>query len=188
MSLNPSLEGLSVGRKQTTVGFSEILDSYQRNSNWWTVFACFDLRDCVPTAKGISQRTGLELSEVEDALSGLSLLGYVKLENGRYVQVPGREFLHFDFEGRPMQEIVDRHALISQQVLNHLSPERKLAYDHRCFAANGKIIDELYKDLAAAFEKAFTKAQTSETNDRIFKMTYTAVDVLNSMPSSGSNS
>jgi len=70
--------------------------------------------------------------------------------------------------------------LISQQVLNDLEVTQKMAFDHRCFAANDEILTELYKDLATAFEKAFAKAQMSQNRDRIFKMTFTAVDVLKS--------
>ena len=150
----------------------------QRNTGWWTVFACLDLAKCEPTAKAIQDKTQLPMIEIQEALDGLCLLGYLVRQGERFEQVPGRDFLHFDYSATEKTAIIDRHGLVSQQILNDLAVCDRLAFDHRCFAANDAILGELYKDLRAAFDKAFAQAQTSETNDRIFKMTFTAVDVL----------
>lgn len=53
-----------------------------------------------------------------------------------------------------------------------------MAVDHRCFASNVEILKELYSDVAKAFEKAYEASKKAENKDRIFKMTFTAVDVL----------
>ena len=169
---------LSTGHLQPTVDFTSVRDSYQRNSNWWAVFACMDVREIEPTLKGLVQKTQLHPSEVREALDGLCLLGYLVRKDDRFERVPGRDFLHFDYASTSKAEIVDRHGLVSQQILNDLAACERLAFDHRCFAANDAILAELYKDLRAAFDKAFAQAQTSGTCDRIFKMTFTAVDVL----------
>lgn len=173
---NQSLVGGS--NQQNQGSFAEVLDAYQRNSNWWAVAACFELSNMTPTAAWIAKKTGLDVADVEEALEGLRMLGFYRKEGDKFIPVRGKDFVHFDFESRTRAESIDQHALVSQQILNDLGPNRKTAFDHRCFAANDEIIVELYKDIAAAYEKAFAKAKKSEKNDRIFKMTYTAVDVL----------
>ena len=157
---------------------ASLLDSYQRNSNWWTVFACFDLARMEPTVEWITRHTGLAIEDVEEALEGLRILGYLRKEGQRYQPIRGKDFVQFDFEPKTRAESIDQHALVSQQILNELGPTQTTAFDHRCIAANDEIVLELYKDIAAAYEKAFAKAKCSKKNDRIFKMTFTAVDVL----------
>lgn len=175
---NTSSPALALGRHQPTVEFAEVRDSYQRNSNWWAIFACFDLPVSDPTPEAIAKMTKLQLSEVCEALEGLCLLGYLRKKGESFEQVEGRDFLHFDYNGVSKAEIIDRHGLVSQQMLNDLASCQRFAFDHRCFAANDAILHELYKDLRAAFDKAFAQAQTCTSGDRIFKMTFTAVDVL----------
>jgi hypothetical protein len=174
--LTDSLLGGSAQNQESL--FSDVLDAYQRNSNWWTVFACFDLVGCQPTVDWIAERTGLPRVDVNEALEGLRMLGYLRQDGDRYYPVHGKDFVHFGFEGLSKAQVVDRHALVSQQILNHLEPTRKYAFDHRCFAADDEIIGELYKDIAAAFDKAFTKSRNYRGADKVFKMTFTAVDVL----------
>ncbi len=169
---------LASGQYQPTVEFAEVRDSYQRNSNWWAIFACFDVPVSDPTPDVIAQMTSLPLNEVCEALEGLCLLGYLRKKGESFEQVEGRDFLHFDYSNVSRAEIIDRHGLVSQQMLNDLASCQRFAFDHRCFAANDAILHELYKDLRAAFDKAFAQAQTCTTGDRIFKMTFTAVDVL----------
>ena len=53
-----------------------------------------------------------------------------------------------------------------------------MAVDHRCFASNVEILKELYSDINAAFKKAYKNSSKVENNDHIFKMSFTAVDVL----------
>lgn len=169
---------LAAGVQQNTVDFAETRDSYERNTNWWTVFACFDLKHLEPTVQGIARRTSLSEEEVREALEGLCVLGYLRRQGDIYQAVEGADFLHFDFSQRTRAEMIDRHGLVSQQILNELVDKRHVTFDHRCFAANDEILKELYRDLRAAFDKAFAKAQTTSGCDRIFKMTFTAVDVL----------
>jgi hypothetical protein len=179
--MDASLKGgavLATGTQQSTINYAEIRGSYERNSNWWTVFACFDLQQIERTAVGIARRTGLPLAEVEEALSGLCVLGFLTRRGDSFEPVEGADFHHLDFSNMSNDEKVDRHGLVSQQILNELPDRRDVTFDHRCFAANDEILKELYKDMRAAFEKAFAKAQTSQRCDRIFKMTFTAVDVL----------
>lgn len=165
---------------QTSVpdGLSEIREAYQRNSNWWTVYACFDLDQFEGTVAWISGATGLSPEDVEEALEALCVLGHLQKNGDRYVEAPGRDFVSFDFESKTRAEAIEQHALVSQQILNELGPTQKTAFDHRCLAANDEIILELYKDISKAFEKAFAKARNSKATDKIFKMTFTAVDVL----------
>lgn len=178
---SPDLLNLQAGNGTEQFGFTDARESFQRNSNWWTVFATFDLPDFNPSALWISKKTHLAVEEVVEALEGLTVLGYLKKENGSFVPMKGKEFLKFDWGGKTKAEIIDEHAVVSQQVLNHMHANTTVAFDHRFLAGDKNVIIELYKDIQAAFDKAFQKSQENKaTNDAIFKITFTAVDVLKS--------
>jgi hypothetical protein len=178
---------LQAGSDTQHIGFNDAREAFQRNSNWWTVFATFDLPDFTASPLWISGKTGLPVEEVVEALEGLSVLGYLKKENGSFMPMKDREFLKFDWSGKSKAEIIDEHAVVSQQILNDMHPNTTVAFDHRFLAGNKELIIELYKDIQAAFDKAFEKSQQQRaSNDAIFKVTFTAVDVLQTQrPESG---
>jgi hypothetical protein len=70
------------GNKREQVGYLEARETFQRNSDWWAVFAAFDLPDFNPSPIWISKKTGIQIEEVVHALEGLSVLGYLKKETG----------------------------------------------------------------------------------------------------------
>jgi len=169
---------LHPGKSHEQILYKDALEAYQRNSNWWTVFATFDLPDFSPSPIWITKKTGLNIEEVVEAIEGLAVLGFLKKENGAFYPVKDKSFVSFDNSKRDKAEVLDEHAVISQQILNHLSSEARVAYDHRCIAANKEIIVDLYRDILTAFDKAFQKSQEVKNNDGIFKITFTAVDVV----------
>lgn len=175
----PASPSLQAGRTVEQVGYTEARESFQRNSNWWTVFATFDLPDFNPSALWISKKTNLPVDEVVEALEGLTVLGYLKKEDGAFIPLKGKEFLKFDWNNKSKAEIIDEHAVVSQQILNHMHPKTTVAFDHRFLAGNKEIVIELYKDIQSAFDKAFARSQAERSaNDAIFKVTFTAVDVI----------
>lgn len=186
MSLNTQGETTLLSGQKHTMQFGDAREQYQKNSNWWVVYATFDLPDFVPSPTWISQRTKLDVSEVVEALDGLTTLGFLNKENGAFYPVKGKDFVNFNWPDKSKAQIIDEHAIVSQQMLNQLSEEVRIAFDHRCFAANKEIVVELYKDILNSFEKAFQKAQANPcSNDGIFKMTFTAVDVAPTQGSQG---
>lgn len=177
---------LHAGNSSGQIGFLEAKEAFQRNSNWWTVFAAFDLPDFNPSTLWLAKKTNLSVEEVVDALEGLTVLGYLQKENGAFEPVKGKEFLKFDWSNKSKAEIIDEHAIVSQQILNHMHPDTTVAFDHRFIAGNKEIILDLYKDIQAAFDRAFAKSQENKTaNDAIFKITFTGVDVLKGQNANG---
>ncbi len=175
--MNPEVTSLAAGHTREHIPYNDALEAYRSNSNWWTVFASFDLPDFSPSPLWISKRMGLAVEEVVEALEGLATLGFLRKEGSAFYPIKDRGFLRFDIEGRARKDLLDEHALVSQQVLNHLNETGRAAIDHRCFAANTEILKELYADVAKAFDKAFEASQKLKTNDGVFKMSFTAVDV-----------
>ena len=162
---------------QMSIG--EAMDAYKRNTNWWAVYAAFDLPDFTASPKWISQKTGVDVAEVVEALDGLVLIGKLRKEQGAFYPVKGENHVRLDNSQKTRSQIIDEHALVSLQMLNHLDGTSKVAFDHRCFAANLDILKELYSEINAAFEKAFEKSQSNpKANDGIYKMTFTAVDTV----------
>lgn len=179
MNTDVALTSLHAGRSEEHIPYQDALEAYQRNSNWWTVFAAFDLPDFSPSPIWLSQKTGLPIEEVVEALEGLTVLGFLKKDGGAFYPIKGKNFVKFDVHGRSKADVLDQHALISQQILNHLIPSARVAIDHRCISANREIVTELYTEISAAFDRAFEKSQAAkQQNDGVFKITFTAVDVL----------
>lgn len=169
---------LSVGNSDSPISYEDALENYRKNTDWWVVFAAFDLPGFQSSPLWIAQKTNLKVEVVVEALEGLSLLGYLKKEQGAFYPVKGKDFVNFEVQKRKKLEVIEEHGLISRQILNHLSENSLVAADHRCFASNGAILSELYSDIAKAFEKAYTDSIKASNKDKIFKMTFTAVDVL----------
>lgn len=171
-------EALINGRPTAAIGYADALENYRRNTDWWVVFAAFDLPDFDPSPLWISQRANLSVEVVVEALEGLAVLGFLKKDQGSFSPIKGKDFVNFDVKNKPKSEVLEEHSIIAHQILNQLEPEALAAVDHRCFAANLEILQELYSDISTAFEKAYSKSKDAKPKDRIFKMTFTAVDVL----------
>lgn len=171
------------------IGFQDAQTSFQRNTNWWAVFASFDLPDFNPSPTWIAKKTNISVEEVVDALDGLEVLGLFKRDGANIIPNKDRIFAAFNWDGKTRTEIIDEHTLISQQILNDLSLREKGLVDKRFFAASPEILRELHEDIQAAFAKAFEKANSNKTkNNAIYKMTFTAVDVtVPHKPMAGSN-
>lgn len=170
---------LNVGQVHL-INYNDAKDKFQRNTNWWTVFASFDLPDFVPSILWISKKTEINVEEVAEALEGLLLLGYLKKNVGFFEPIKDKEFSSFDWKTKTKSEIINEHAVVSQQILNQMREDVTLVFDHRFFAANKSVMVELYKDIQVAMNKAFKASQENKSeNDSIFKLTFTGVDVLN---------
>lgn len=171
----PKLAG---GAITSPISYEDALENYRKNTDWWVVFAAFDLPDFQPSPLWISQRIKLPLDTIVEAMEGLAVLGYLRKVNGAFYTIEGKDFVKFNVTSQKKAEIIEEHSLISHQIINQLSEDVLMAVDHRCFASNIEILKELYSDVAKAFEKAYKASSEAKTKDRIFKMTFTAVDVL----------
>lgn len=182
MELNSSpSQALAFGNQPNQIGYLDAKETFQKNTHWWTVFATFDLPDFQPSPLWIAKKTKISVEEVVEALEGLVSLGYLQKQKDSFSIIKGKEFLNFDWSNKSKAQIIDEHALVSQQILNDLHENTTVAFDHRFLAANKMIITELYQDIQKAFSSAFEKAQKSPSeNDAIFKITFTGVDVLKS--------
>jgi len=174
----PNDISLSIGSQKDSVAYEEALENLRKNSDWWVVFSIFDIPNFDPSPLSISAKTGLSVENVVEALEGLATLGYLEKDKGRFIPIRGKDFFKLDFTKRQKAELIDEHTVVSQQILNHLTEDALVAIDHRCFASNSAVLQELYNDISVALEKAFTNSSKSKTKDRIFKMTFTAADVL----------
>lgn len=161
------------------IAVGDAMDTYKMNSNWWAVYACYDLPDFTPSPKWIEQKTGIQVSEVVEALDGLTALGFLVKEGGAFYPSKDKNYVKFSWPKKSKAEIIDQHSTVSLQILNQLNDQTTIAFDHQCFASNPQIITELYKDFEAAIKKAFEKSQQNQNaNDGIYKFTFTAVDVV----------
>lgn len=179
-TVTASEQNLTAGNTFTQVDYAEAQDAFQRNTKWWSVFAAFNLNDFKPSPIWIAQKVGISIEEVVEALDGLSALGYLTKDNGAFYPVKGKDFINFNWGNKTKTEIIDEHAIVSQQILNDLNTKTLFAYDHRFLAGNEEILTELYADIKNAFDKAFAKSQQTDNknNNAIFKITFTGVNVV----------
>ncbi len=85
MSLETQLESNLQAGQSYSAQIGEAMEQYKTNSNWWVVYASFDLPDFTASPLWIAQRTGLEITEVVEALDGLATLGFLnKAESAFY--------------------------------------------------------------------------------------------------------
>ena len=180
--MNPEVSSppsLHAGSGNDQVGLPQARDAFQRNSDWWTVFAAFDLPDFNPSPLWISKKTGISVEDVVEALDGLSVLGYLKKANGAFYPTKDGEHHNFSYGDKNKTQVISEHSVVSQQILNDLSEQSLFAFDHCFMTGNKQILTELYHDVQKAFDSAIQKAkQDKKSNDCIFKMTFTAVDVV----------
>lgn len=170
---------LEVGNTTEHISHTEAREAFQRNTDWWTVFASFGLPDFNPSPLWISKKTGIAVEEVVEALEGLAVLGHLRKENGAFFQIEGKEMYSFSFDGKTKAQVIDEHAVVAQQILNDMSLESTFAIDHGFIAGNKEIITDLYNDIKAAVDKAFNRSQKSQqANDGIYKISFSAVDVI----------
>lgn len=169
---------LASGAALSPISYADALENYRKNTDWWVVFAAFDLPDFQPSPLWVSQRVKLPVDVVVEAMEGLAVLGYLRKENGAFYSIKGKDFVKFNVTSQKKSEVIEEHSLISHQIINQLTEDALMAVDHRCFASSVEILKELYSDVAKAFEKAYQASTEAKNKDRIFKMTFTAVDVL----------
>lgn len=160
------------------ISYEDAMENYRKNTDWWVVFAAFDLPGFQSSPLWIAQRLKLSIETVIEALEGLVLLGYLTKATAGYEKVKGKEFVSVKPNDRKKADVIEEHSLISAQVLNQLSDHAIMAIDHRCFASDVETLKELYSDINAAMEKAYRNSMDKSSKDRIFKMSFTAVDVL----------
>lgn len=166
------------GASKSPVTYADALENHKKNTDWWVVYAAFDLPDFQSSPLWLSTRLNLSVETVIEALEGLTVLGHLKKDGSGYAPSKGRNFVQLNVTQQKKTDVIEDHSLISRQIINQLSEEAVIAVDHRCFASNIEILKELYSDINAAFEKAYKNSSKVQNNDRIFKMSFTAVDVL----------
>ena len=174
-SLEPTL---SSGASHSSISYADALENHRKNTDWWVVFAAFSLPGFQSSPLWIAQKTNLSVDVVVEALEGLTLLGYLNKELGSYITPKGKNFVRLENENRKKADIFEDHALITHQIMNQLKADSLAAIDHRCFVSNVDILNELYIDISAAFEKAYKNSMHAKVKDRILKMSFTAIDVL----------
>lgn len=134
---------LAQGASRSPISYADALENYRTNTDWWIVFDCFELPNAIGSALWISGRTGLSLDTVTEALEGLVLLGLAKRTDKGFEAV--KNVIKLPNEDLTKQKMMENHALISRQVLNHLTDNARGALRFASFASNIQIIAEMYK-------------------------------------------
>ena len=167
---------LASGLSTSAISYEDALENYRRNTDWWLVFDSFDLSDAKGSALWIATRTGVTVEVVTEALEGLTVLGVVRRSDKGFEKA--RATMELPDGGRSKAQRVDDHALVSQQILNHLDAGSRGAIRYSSFASNSKIIADLYQkiDNALLEAQALSRALDKSQIDSVYLATFTAVN------------
>lgn len=172
---NKSTASLAAGTSQSPISYADALENYRMNTDWWIVFDSFELPNAIGSSLWISGRTGLSLDTVTEALEGLVMLGLIKRTDKGFEAV--KNVIKLPNEDLTKQKYMENHALISRQVLNHLTDDARGALRFASFASNIKIIAEMYEKINQAILDADeqSKKLSRDQIDNIYLASFTAV-------------
>lgn len=177
---------LAAGVATSPISYADALENYRNNTDWWIIFDSFDLPSAIGSALWISGRTGLSVDVVTEALEGLVTLGLVGRTTKGFEKIKTEILL--PHENQTKQERMEKHALISRQVLNHLHDNAKGALRFASFASNIQIIAEMYTKIDQAILEADERSKKLPRNqiDNVYLMSFTAVTTTQSQDGKGS--
>lgn len=122
---------LKAGIPANSISYSDALENYRKNTDWWVVFSAFDLPDFQNSPIWIASRLNLNLETVIEALEGLVVLGFLVKDAKGYSVVKGKDFIQIDPKNLKKSDVIEEHSLITRQVVNQLCEEAVMAVDHR---------------------------------------------------------
>ena len=176
---NTSDESLANGLNTSPISYNDAFENLRRNTDWWIVYCTFDLPNSVGTSLWIANKLGISVESATEALEGLVILGHLKRSDKGY------EKLKFDLDiphaNQTKAKRVEDHALVSQQILNHLNESSRGALRFATFAANLEIIVEMYEKINQAINEADEKSKMLDKSkmDNIYSITFTATNTVN---------
>lgn len=169
---------LAMGATTSPISYADALENHRTNTDWWAVFACFDLAGMQPSPLWMADHLKISLEVVIEALEGLVVLGYLTKNAKGYSVIPDKDYIKLNPTALPKSVLIEEHSLITRQIINDLTENQVLAVDHRCFASNVEILKQLYSDINLAMEKAYEQSKALSNRDCIFKMSFTATDIV----------
>jgi hypothetical protein len=178
---------LATGQKSNPVSYADALENYRKNTDWWIVLEAFDLNNFNGSALWVSQRTGLDVETVIEALEGLSVLGLLTKSSNGFEKIQ-KDFLGFESTKNKQQRFLD-HSLVSSQILNHLNEDSKAAIRYGHFASNLSIITEMYEKINQVILEADekSKALSRDQIDNVYLLSMTAVTAIPTQSAGGNH-
>lgn len=173
---NPLTTGhLVEGASKSPISYSDALENYRSNTDWWIVFDSFELPNAIGSSLWIAGRTGLSLDTVTEALEGLVVLGLIKRTDKGFEAV--KNVIQLPSEDQTKQKRMENHALVSRQVLNHLTDNARGALRFASFASNIQIVADMYKKIDQAILEADEQSKKLNRSqiDNIYLVSFTAV-------------
>lgn len=159
-------------REAETNKFEFALESFRDSCLHRVMYELAGIDDFHPDFNVMAKKLGISVDEARTTFEDLLVLGVVKLVDGKYVRQP------LGVLDQPSKEIrIARHSLMSQQLLNKLTPNQLSST--RFFFARGNAND-LYK-LAERIKDAFDEfAASGEENgsDSVYGLSFTGVNLL----------
>lgn len=168
-------EPLAMGASTSPITYADALENYRKNTDWWIIFDALDLPNAVGSALWIAGRTALSVDTVTEAIEGLIVLGLLKRTEKGFEKV--KDVLIVPNNDQSKAKLMDDHALISRQILNHLNEDAKGALRFASFASNIQIIAEMYEKINQAIFDADEKSKKLSRGqiDNIYLTSFTAV-------------
>lgn len=158
------------------ISYEQAIKNFFGNWIWRAVHAMMDHQDFDSSPLWIAQHLKVSVEDAAEALDGLVLLGLARrTEKG--------------FEARQIQFLVpneymelgsriEKHAILSQQIVNQMNLPQKLGFHFVCAASDHATFKKLHKEIGALFEKFRLESEKLTAKDGVYCASYEGVDVM----------
>jgi hypothetical protein len=171
--------GGSSTHKDTVAEFNETLEAFNCNLVWRAVYSLIELKDFDWSPVWIARKLGVSEADAMDALIGLTQLGLIRKTATGYEQ--GKLQVITEEDTIKPEKLINHHQLLSEEILNLMSPDRGGAYYNFMAPGDKDALRELYTEVKEVFQRFHDKCQKNKKNyDSVFAFSFTTVDVTTS--------
>lgn len=170
--------------KQTVADFNQTLEAFNSNLIWRAVYAMVELKDFDWSPVWIAKKMGISETDAMDALIGLTQLGLIRKTATGFEQ--GKLQIITEENQLSHEVMLNHHRLITEELLNLMSPKRDGAYYNFIAQGNKDALHELYAEIKEVFQRFSEKSLKNKRNyDSVFAFSFTTVDVTTTDDSGG---
>lgn len=175
---NRQSEALSQPR-DTVAEFNETLEAFNCNLVWRAVYALIEHKDFDWSPVWIAKKLGVRETDAMDAIIGLTQLGLIRKTPTGYEQ--GKLQIITEDDQLPPEKLINHHQLMSEEILNLMSPKRDGAYYNFMAPGDKESLTQLYSEVKEVFQRFYENSKKNKKDyDSVFAFSFTTVDVTTS--------
>ena len=152
--------------------FHSSMEAFLGNLTWRAVHAILELPSAESSPLKISKMLDISVEEVMQALEGLTGLGLVKMNDGKFV--PCQQKFMIPLQNIETADQIEKHVSVSRQILNTLDAKDSPIFTKSVMVSNKKLMNELEDKIKELLLEYDNKAQAEGVeNDGVYAITLT---------------